>query len=122
MHLIFGLPGEVHSQIIDSVNFTATLRPEGMKFHNLHIPDKTALHSELLAGELAIPSSAGHVKYLVDAIERVHRNTVIMRLTTDTPLKRHIIPGFMLDKTIIYNRVREELKRRGTRQGDLFKS
>lgn len=122
VHLIFGLPGEDSDKIKDSVRYVAALRPDGVKFHNLHIPDKTVMHDELMAGEMAIPSSPGHVRYLADAIERVHEDTVIMRLTTDTPHKRHLIPGYMLDKTIIYNRVREELIRRGTIQGAFFKS
>jgi radical SAM protein (TIGR01212 family) len=120
VHLIFGLPGEDHTKMMNSVKYVAALRPDGVKFHNLHIPDKTAMHDELLAGEMAIPSSPGHVRYLADAIELVHEDTVIMRLTTDTPQKRHLIPGFMLDKTIIYNRVREELLKRGTKQGVFF--
>lgn len=120
VHLIFGLPGEDHKMMMDSVRYVAALRPEGVKFHNLHIPDKTEIHDELMAGEMAIPSSPGHVRYLTDAIEIVHEDTVIMRLTTDTPKKRHLIPGFMLDKTIIYNRVREEMIRRETKQGVFF--
>jgi len=120
VHLIFGLPGEDHSKMMDTVRYTAALRPEGVKFHNLHIPDHTEMHNELLAGEMAIPSSPGHVRYIADAIERFHQDTVIMRLTTDTPRSRHLVPGFMLDKTIIYNRVREELLKRGTKQGVFF--
>ena len=120
VHLIFGLPGENRKMIMDTVTYVASLRPEGVKFHNLHIPDKTEMHDELMAGEMAIPSSPGHVRYLVDAIERFHRDTIIMRLTTDTPRQRHLIPGYMLDKTIIYNRVREELLKRGTKQGVYF--
>ncbi|MBI9098984.1 MAG: TIGR01212 family radical SAM protein [Spirochaetaceae bacterium] len=120
VHLIFGLPGENHNMIMDTVTYAASLRPEGVKFHNLHIPDKTEMHDELMAGEMAIPSSSGHVRYLADAIERFHRDTIIMRLTTDTPRQRHLIPGYMLDKTIIYNRVREELLKRGTKQGVYF--
>ncbi len=120
VHLIFGLPGEDRSQILETIKYTASLKPDGVKFHNLHIPDKTDMYNELLAGELGIPSSSGHVRYLADAIERMPPETVIMRLTTDTPGNRHLIPGSMLDKTIIYNRVREELIKRGTKQGCFF--
>lgn len=120
VHLIFGLPGEDHSRMMETVRYAAALRPDGVKFHNLHIPDHTEMHDELVAGEMAIPSSPGHVRYLADAIERFHRDAVIMRLTTDTPRSRHSVPGFMLDKTIIYNRVREELLKRGTKQGVFF--
>ncbi|MBN2658210.1 MAG: TIGR01212 family radical SAM protein [Spirochaetales bacterium] len=120
VHLIFGLPGEDHGMMMETVRYVASLKPEGIKFHNLHIPSDTAMFRELEAGEMAIPSSAGHVRYLADAIERIPPDTVVMRLTTDTPRQRHIVPGAMLDKTIIYNRLREELLRRGTKQGVFF--
>ena len=120
VHLIFGLPGEDHRTMMETVRYTAALRPDGVKLHNLHIPDHTEMFDELAAGEMAIPSSAGHVRYIADAIERFHSETIIMRLTTDTPRNRHSVPGYMLDKTIIYNRVREELLRRGTKQGVFF--
>nr|WP_246434032.1 TIGR01212 family radical SAM protein [Spirochaeta isovalerica] len=120
VHLIFGLPGEDRSMMMDSVRYVASLKPEGVKFHNLHIPSDTPMFQELEAGEMAIPSSAGHVRYLADAVERIPPETVVMRLTTDTPHQRHVVPGAMLDKTIIYNRLREELLRRGTKQGVFF--
>jgi len=122
VHLIFGLPGEDHPMMMDTVRYLASLNPEGIKFHNLHIPSDTPLFRELYAGEMAIPSSAGHVRYLADAIELIPPETVVMRLTTDTPRQRHDVPGAMLDKTIIYNRLREEILRRGTKQGVFFKN
>lgn len=121
VHLIFGLPGETRQMMNESVAYLAGLKPEGVKFHNLHIPSHTPMFSELCAGEMAIPSSAGHVRYLADAIERIPPETIVMRLTTDTPHQRHSVPGAMLDKTIIYNRVRQELLKRGTKQGVFFK-
>lgn len=120
VHLIFGLPGEDRSTMMESVRYVASLRPDGVKFHNLHIPDHTALHAEFLAGELAVPSSAGHVSYLADAVELLPEETIVMRLTTDTPRQRHSVPGAMLDKTIIYNRLREELLKRNSKQGVFF--
>jgi radical SAM superfamily enzyme len=59
---------------------------------------------------------------VADALERLPEETVIMRLTTDTPGKRHKIPGSFLNKSAVYSLVQEELERRGSRQGALYLS
>lgn len=117
VHLIFGLPGESWQDMEESVRYVASLRPHGVKFHNLHIPTGTVMYEEYLRGELSFPSSDRHADYVARAIEYFHKDTVIMRLTTDTPGSRHSIPGYFLDKTIVYNKVREHLEKRKSYQG-----
>jgi len=116
-HLIFGLPGEDREQILQSVEFLASLKPEGVKFHNLHIPTGSPLYLEYEAGELSFPDSRRHAGYVADALERFSEDTIIMRMTTDTPHQRHKIPGSFLNKSSIYALVEEELLKRGSKQG-----
>ena len=102
VHLIFGLPGESWSDMQESVEAVAALRPEGIKFHNLHIPVSAPLFQEYLRGELTVPSPARHADYLVRALPLLPEETVVMRLTCDTPgagvarlcgyLKRAVFP------------------------------
>lgn len=120
IHLIFGLPDEGSDQILESVRSIAGLRPDGVKFHNLHIPTGTVMYEEYLAGELSFPSSTRHACYVADAIELLPKETVVMRLTTDTPGSRHSVPGYFLDKSIVYNKVNSILKGRSSYQGRLF--
>lgn len=122
VHLIFGLPEEDSSQMMESVKRISVLKPDGVKFHNLHIPTGTVMYEEYIAGELSFPSSSRHAVYVADAIELLHKDTVIMRLTTDTPGSRHSVPGYFLDKSIVYNKVNSILKERGSYQGRLFQS
>ena len=122
VHLIFGLPGEDGEDIRNSVRYLASLKPDGVKFHNLHIPTGSPLYGEYSLGELSFPSSRRHVEYVADALERLPEETVIMRLTTDTPRNRHKIPGAFLNKSAVYSLVREELERRGSHQGALYLS
>lgn len=117
VHMIFGLPGEDHREIMESVDYLASLKPDGVKFHNLHIPSGSPLYQEFSAGELSFPDSRRHVLYVVDALERIPPETIIMRMTTDTPKLRHKVPGAFLNKSSVYNLVRDELQRRGTHQG-----
>lgn len=121
VHLIFGLPGEDRSGILDSVRYLAALRPDGVKFHNLHIPTGSPLYKEYEAGELAFPDSYRHMTYVADAIELLPPETIVMRLTTDTPHQRHQIPGSFLNKSRVYDLLKDELDSRGTRQGSRFK-
>ena len=117
VHLIFGLPGEDRTHIMDTVRYLAALKPDGVKFHNLHIPTGSPLYREYEAGELAFPDSRRHMIYVADALELLPPETIIMRLTTDTPHQRHKIPGVFLNKSRTYELLREELQKRGTCQG-----
>ncbi len=117
VHLIFGLPEEDSNAMLKSVEDVAKLKPDGIKFHNLHIPTGTVMFDEYLRGELSFPSSTRHSYTVADAIERIPPKTVIMRVNTDTPGSRHIIPGYFLDKSIIYNKIENILNSRETIQG-----
>ncbi len=117
VHLIFGLPGEDRKEILETVRYLSALRPDGVKFHNLHIPTGSPLYKEYEAGELAFPDSFRHMTYVADALELLPPDTIIMRLTTDTPHQRHQVPGVFLNKSRIYDLLQDELKRRGTCQG-----
>jgi len=119
VHFIFGLPGEDFTDILNSVKKIAVLKPDGVKFHNLHIPTGTVMYEEYLRGELSFPSSLRHAEYVATAIEYLDPKTVVMRVNTDTPGSRHSVPGFFLDKSIVYNRITEILNSRKSYQGKL---
>ncbi|MDC7223430.1 MAG: TIGR01212 family radical SAM protein [Spirochaetales bacterium] len=117
VHLILGLPGEDRSMMMETVERVNELRPEGLKFHNLHIPSGSPLYREYERGELTFPGSTRHISYLVDALERVHSDTVIMRLTTDSPSPRNSTPGVFLNKSEVWRRTADILLARGSYQG-----
>ncbi len=121
-HLIFGLPGEGRKEVYDSVERVAALRPDGLKIHNLHIPVETAMFAEYLQGELTAPGAARHLGYTIAALERLPPETVVMRLTCDTPGGRLAAPRRFWDKSRFYRAVNEEMRRRGTWQGKQFRS
>ena len=116
-HVIFGLPGEGWSEIMNTVGFLAERRIDGIKIHDLHIPRLSPLLAEYQSGELTLPCEDRHLTYVVDAIEHLPEETVIMRLTCDTPDATRALPIVPLVKERFFRRVREEFERRGTRQG-----
>ncbi|MCF7928807.1 MAG: TIGR01212 family radical SAM protein [Spirochaetales bacterium] len=120
VHLIFGLPGEGGREILDTVGRVASLSPEGVKIHNLHIPKSSPLFEEYLQGEISVPSSKRHIQYVAQALELLSEKTVIMRLTTDTADDRLGAPLRQYPKQRVYQEVEKLLKARDTRQGASF--
>jgi hypothetical protein len=120
VHLIFGLPGEGFEPIVDTILAIGELNPDGVKIHNLHVPAGTVLATELAKGELTVPSPQRHLEYVIAALERLPVNTVIMRLTCDTPVEKLVAPRNFWPKGTFTARVAAEMRARGARQGRLY--
>ncbi len=120
VHLIFGLPGEDYNEIMSSVISLSKLKADGVKIHNLHIPIGTELFKEYLMGEITVPSGLRHLEYTIEAIERLPPDTIIHRLTCDTPSHRLGAPRTFFKKGSFYNLVTQTMKTRGAYQGRLY--
>jgi radical SAM protein (TIGR01212 family) len=120
VHLIFGLPGEGLEDILRTIDYVAALKPEGVKIHNLHIPKSCPLCSEYLSGELSAPCAGRHLEYTLRALERLPEDTVIMRLTCDTPEQLLAAPRHFPPKARFLSSLREQMAARGTWQGRLY--
>ena len=121
VHLIFGLPGEGIEQISETCRLTASLKPEGVKFHNLHIPYNSEMYKDYTKGLVNVPTVEEHLEYVIKAIELMPESTVIMRLTCDSQESERAAPRDFIKKTEFYNLLRREMEKRGTFQGRLFK-
>jgi radical SAM protein (TIGR01212 family) len=119
VHLIFGLPGESSADMAETVRFVAGLRPDGVKLHNLHIPASSGLAADYPKGEVTAPGPERYLEYVISALELLPEQTVIVRLTTDTPDADLLSPRFFWDKRTFASRLAGEMTRRGTRQGRL---
>ncbi|MBN2439902.1 MAG: TIGR01212 family radical SAM protein [Spirochaetales bacterium] len=119
-HLIFGLPGEGEEEIMKSVEFVADLNPDGIKIHNLHIRKSSPLFKTYLNGEIVLPSAERHRDYVISALEYLPQETVIMRLTCDTPRDDLASPLSFWNKSRFYEEVRKEMEKRNTWQGKKY--
>ncbi len=117
VHLIFGLPGEGADDIKNTCRFVASLKPEGVKFHNLHIPFNSPLYQDYQKGLVDVPGSMEHLEYVISAIEMMPPETVIMRLTCDSSKDERAAPADFVKKTEFYSILRNEMKKRDTFQG-----
>lgn len=120
VHLILGLPGETREDMERTAETAATLLPDGVKIHNLHIPAGTVMAAEMSKGEITAPGPWSHLQYTISVLERLPPSTVVMRVTTDTPASRLLSPRTFPDKQAFLTLLAEEMKRRGTFQGARF--
>ena len=120
VHLMFGLPGECWEDMRRTVELVAGKMPDGVKIHNLHIPFGAPLYREFRLGEITVPSAPCHLEYVIQALELLPPETVIMRLVCETPRGQLAVPRSFWDKGLFFESLRNEMKRRGTRQGRLW--
>jgi uncharacterized protein len=119
-HLIFGLPGEGWDEIRETVALVAGLRPDAIKIHNLHVPTGTPLAAEVREGEVPVLSTERHLEYVTRALEMLPAETVVLRLTCDTPDARRGLPRRFADKATFLRRLAAVLDERDTWQGRLL--
>ncbi|GAB1475461.1 TIGR01212 family radical SAM protein [Bacillota bacterium] len=116
VHLIFGLPKESRSDMIESVRYVADMNPFGLKFHHLYVMEGSRIiqkYPEYLPG-MAMDE---YISLVADSIEILPQNITIHRIAGDPPAQGLLGPLWSLDKRSVLNALQTEFKRRGTFQG-----
>lgn len=117
VHLIIGLPGETRDMMLESVKKVASLRPQCIKLHLLHILTGTKIAEEYAHGEFDTLDLFEYVNIIVDALEYLPPETVVQRLTGDGAKHSLIAPLWSLKKFVVLNEIDKEMVRRNCWQG-----
>ncbi len=117
VHLIFGLPGESIEEIMATVDYVAALKPDGVKIHNLNIAAGTPLAEEYAAGVFSVPSGERHLRYVIEALQRLPETTLIQRVTCDTSTDRLIAPRYFTPKSQFYSQLDQKMAELRVHQG-----
>lgn len=117
VHIIDGLPGEGHDDMLETARFTASLRPDMVKIHLLHVLRGTVLYGMYTSGEYVPMERSDYINTVCDQIELLPPDTVIARLTGDGPGAYLAAPDWSRRKISMLNDIDKELYRRDTYQG-----
>ena len=120
IHLIFGLPGEDKSMMLDSVRAVASLGPDQVKLHLLHVLKGTRLCEMYEAGEFRALTLDEYADITVSALELLPPETVICRITGDGKADELIAPDWSRKKFVVMNTIDKLLFERNTYQGRCF--
>ena len=120
-HVILGFPYETEKQMLITAEEVSKLPLNFIKIHNLHIVRYTELAKEYSKNPFHIFTFKEWVDMVCRFLERLNPQFIVERLSGDAPKKLLIEPQWCRDSAKIIYAVQQELKRRGTYQGKLFK-
>ena len=100
VHLMAGLPGERGEDFLDTVRWTASLPVQGVKLHNLYVPQGTALEQEWKRGEYRPMEQDEYVELAARALTLLPSSVVMHRITADPAPGELAAPGWAMDKGV----------------------
>jgi radical SAM protein (TIGR01212 family) len=116
-HVIFGLPGETHEDMLATTREVARLGFDAVKLHNLYAVRNTPLADQVARGEVQLMDRDTYIQVLVDSLELLPPNCLVERISGDAPPDYFIGPAWCLDKPAVRQAFLSELERRDTWQG-----
>ncbi len=119
VHLINGLPGETRETMLKTARDVASLAPDMVKIHLMHVLTETDLAAMYESGEYVPMTREDYVAVTCDQLELLPSQTVIGRVTGDGMAEDLLVPQWSRRKTEVANEIDKELFRRGAWQGRL---
>lgn len=116
-HVILGLPGESHADMMATADAIGVLGLHGVKIHNLHVVRGTPLEAMFRRSEVRLFERDEYVGVVCDFLERLPPEVVIHRLSGDAPPDYLVAPAWCLDKPALLAAMAQEMERRGGWQG-----
>jgi uncharacterized protein len=116
-HVILGLPGESHDDMLATADALAQLPIHAVKIHNLHVVKDTPLEKMHERGEARMFERDEYVQVVCDFLERLRPDMVIHRLSGDAPPDYLVAPLWCFDKPALLRAIHDELERRDSWQG-----
>ena len=120
VHTIFGLPGEIKTDMISTIRYIADKDISGVKFHLLHLIKGTPLELLYESGKLDFLEEKEYVDLICTCISILPQNIVVHRLTGDSPRELLIGPLWSLNKWETLNAIDKSLKEKDIYQGLYF--
>lgn len=116
-HVILGLPGETHADMLATADALAALPVHAVKIHNLHVVHDTPLEEMYRTGKVRLFERDEYVGVVCDFLERLPSEMVIHRLQGDAPPDYLVAPLWCQHKPDLLRAVHAELERRDSWQG-----
>ncbi|MEG1292162.1 MAG: TIGR01212 family radical SAM protein, partial [Lachnospiraceae bacterium] len=120
VHVILGLPGETHKQMLETISHVGHLPVFGIKLQLLHVLSHTDLGKIYQDEPFPLLTQEEYCSLIADSLELLPPHMTIHRLTGDGPKKLLIGPLWSSGKRNVLNEIQKTLKNRDTWQGKYF--
>ena len=121
-HIILGLPGETKDDMIATARKVSDLKIDGVKIHLLHVLKGSSLEKLYNDEKVQLLEQNQYAELVCDFMENLSKDIIIQRLTGQGSMANHIAPIWALDKLGTIQKIEEEFKKRGSRQGIKYAS
>lgn len=122
VHMIVGLPFEDRVDFMNDIAYINSIRPWGIKIHNLYIEKVSSLFDFYQENDLEYGMEMeDYVEIVVDILRNLRSDIVINRLTGDGIGDKIAYPIWSKNKARILTSIDKLMKDGNYRQGDLWK-
>ena len=121
-HLILGLPGEDHDELMRQAEAIATLPLDMVKLHQLQLIRGTRMAREYdeCPEDFHLYTVDEYIDLAIDSIERLPETMVIERFISQSPRSLLIAPDWGMKNYQFVDRLRRRMQERNTWQGRLL--
>ena len=116
-HIMVGLPGETHEDIVNTVDFINSQKIDGIKIHSTYVLKDTALEKMYLEGKYIPLEFEQYMDELIYIITHLRKDIVIHRFSGDPPKEILVAPDWMNHKKWIMNGLNRRMKEENLTQG-----
>lgn len=120
-HIMVGLPGETHDDIINTVKFLNTQNIWGLKIHSTYITANTGLHQMYLNGTYTPISLEEYISEACYILAHINPKIIIHKVSGDAPKNSLVEPKWNLHKKLILNGIDKYLYVNNLYQGCEYK-
>ena len=106
-HVIFGLPGETGTDMMNSVKAAVNAGTDGIKIMCLYVLKDTDLATEYEQGKFEVLQMDEYFELLKKALTIIPDSVIIHRLTGDPSKKTLIAPQWTTDKKRVMDRIKK---------------
>ena len=130
-HIILGLPGETKEDMLKTVAYVERgvfdetiqcyIRPFGIKLQLLHVLRHTDLALDYKQGKFQTMEMDEYVELVIEALQIIHPDIVIHRVTGDGPKALLISPTWSSNKKLVLNTLHKKMAQSKVTQGENIK-
>ena len=117
VHVILGLPGETHDDMMNTARVLAGLPIQGVKIHHCHVVRGTPLAESYVRDDYQPPAYSEYLRCVCDFLELLPWPITIQRLLGEAPRDLLLAPAWGENKEKVLSDIEIELARRGSHQG-----
>ena len=116
-HIMVGLPGESHEDIVLDVNFINKLDIQGLKIHSTYVINDTKLNKMYEEGIYSPISLEYYLDELCYIITHIRKDIILHRISGDAPKDMLVAPSWNSHKKLVLNGIDKILRERDLYQG-----